>query len=63
MTATDLTKILLDNYSLSDLEFGLGATIEDIRFGLEDFVDNYHREIVDMLKEDDFFGDPEEEVN
>jgi hypothetical protein len=61
MTAVDLAKILLNQYSLSDLEFGMGSTIEDLQFGLEDFVDNYYGEIVDMLKEDDLWEGPEEE--
>ena len=60
MTPTDLIKILLTQYSLSDLEFQLGATIEDLQFGLEDFVDNYYKEIVDLLKEDDLCEDEDE---
>ena len=60
MTPTDLIKILLTQYSLSDLEFQLGATIEDLQFGLEDFVDNYYKEIIDLLKEDDLCEDEDE---
>lgn len=52
LTATDVTMILLDQYSLSDLEFALGASIEDMQYGLDDFVEKFYDDLVSMIKED-----------
>lgn len=52
LTVTDVTMILLDQYSLSDLEFALGASIEDMQYGLDDFIEKYYTDIVSMIKED-----------
>lgn len=52
MTVDEICVILLDKYSLSDLEFGIGATIEDLVHGLEPFVTDFKEEIELMIEED-----------
>ena len=48
----ELIIVLYDRYSLSDLEFALGATIEDMEHGIEEFVKIHYDELLDMLRED-----------
>lgn len=52
MTVQELCIVLLDKYSLSDLEFALGADIRDLENGLEEFVIQYKGEIEEMIEED-----------
>lgn len=56
MTALDIQKILIDKYSLSDLQFSLGATIEDLQEGLEQYIIDNEDDIVAMIE-----GDQEED--
>lgn len=53
LTASDVATILLDHYTLSDLEFALGSTIEDFQHGLTYFVESYYDELVEMIESDD----------
>jgi hypothetical protein len=52
MTKEEMAQILIDDYDLSELEFSLGATIEDLRFGLMDFIENNLSDIETMILED-----------
>jgi len=52
MTTSDIEAILLQKYSLSDLQFALGATILDLKDGLEEFICEYEEEIRTMIQED-----------
>ena len=56
MTVLDIQKILIDKYSLSDLQFGLGTTIEDLQDGLEQYIIDNEEDIITMIE-----GDKEED--
>jgi len=50
----EIIGILIENYSLGELEERLEVTLEDLRDGLEDYVESHYTDVTDMLKEDLF---------
>lgn len=52
LTISDVICILLDRYNLSDLEYGLGSTIEDLQHGLDRYVIDNYTDLVSMINED-----------
>lgn len=52
LSIQELIAILYDRYSLSDLEFALGATIEDMEDGVYEFVKTNYDDLIEMLKDD-----------
>lgn len=52
LTISDVICILLDRYNLSDLEYALGSTIEDLQYGLDRYVVDNFTDLVSMIKED-----------
>jgi hypothetical protein len=50
--AQQLSELLVDNYTLGELEERLDLTTGDVQFGLEEYVENNFVEVQQMLRED-----------
>lgn len=54
MRLTELHRILLENYSLCELEDRLDLTLEDMKEGLMPYIENNEYRVDQMLREDLF---------
>jgi hypothetical protein len=50
--AQQLSELLVNNYTLGELEERLDLTTGDIQYGLEEYVENNFVEVQQMLRED-----------
>lgn len=56
MNIRQMVRILKEQYSLSELEERLGLDPEDLEEGYEYFIDNNYDDVLEMLREDLYFG-------